>query len=69
MSDTTAPHRNPSAELQTMNDRLAAWAACTAEDSPALIERFEAMGYEVRGKSREEVEAVLRCPPTRVGRG
>ena len=42
MSDTPNPHRNPSAELHTMNDRLAAWAACTAEDSPSLIERFEA---------------------------
>ncbi|AWN50544.1 hypothetical protein [Methylobacterium sp. 17Sr1-1] len=69
MSDTPTPPRNPSAELHTMNERLAAWAACTAEDSPALIERFEAMGYEVRGKSREAVEAVLRCPPTRTGRG
>jgi hypothetical protein len=68
-SDTPLPHRNPSAELQTMNERLAAWAACTAEDSPALIERFEAMGYAVRGKSREEVEAALRCPPERVSRG
>lgn len=68
MSDTPIPHRNPSAELQTMNERLAAWAACTAEDSPALIARFEAMGYAVRDKSREEVEAVLRCPPTRAGR-
>ncbi len=66
-SDTPAPTRNPSAELHTMNERLAAWAACTAEDSPALIERFEAMGYAVRGKSREEVEAALRCPPTRAG--
>ncbi|MGX7706131.1 hypothetical protein [Methylobacterium sp. Gmos1] len=63
-ANDTAPPRNPSAELLTMNERLAAWAACTAEDSPALIERFEAMGYAVRGKSREEVEAVLRCPPT-----
>ncbi|TGD98994.1 hypothetical protein [Methylobacterium nonmethylotrophicum] len=67
-SDIPAPSRNPSAELRTMNDRLAAWAACTAEDSPALIERFEAMGYAVRGRSREEVEAVLRCAPTRAGR-
>lgn len=50
-----------------MNERLAAWAACTAGDSPALVERFEAMGYAVRGKSREEAEAVLRCPPTRMG--
>ncbi|KMO22572.1 hypothetical protein [Methylobacterium platani] len=67
MSDATVPHRNPSAELHTMNERLAAWAACAAEDSPALIARFEAMGYAVRGKTREEVEAALRGPPTRVG--
>ncbi|AWN45397.1 hypothetical protein DK419_02915 [Methylobacterium terrae] len=69
MSDTPLPHRNPSAELHTMNERLAAWAACTAEDSPTLIERLEAMGYAVRGKTREEVEAALRCPPTQAGRG
>ena len=69
MSDAPQPHRNPSVELHTMNDRLAAWAACTAEDSPSLIERLEAMGYAVRGKSREEVEAILRCPPTRAGQG
>ncbi len=69
MTDTPLPHRDPSAELHTMNERLAAWAACAAEDSPALIERFEAMGYAVRGKSREEVEAALRSPPERPGRG
>ncbi len=69
MNEPSTPHRNPSAELHTMNERLAAWAACATEDSPALIERFEAMGYAVRGKTREEVEAVLRCPPERAVRG
>ncbi|KMO27590.1 hypothetical protein [Methylobacterium aquaticum] len=67
MTEITAPPRNPSAELHRMNECLAAWAACTAEDSPALIARFEAMGYAVQGKTREEIEAVLRSPPTRAG--
>lgn len=61
---------NPSPEATTqqlaaMNARLSAWAACSANESPALIEQFEAMGYEVRGKSREQVAEVLRHPPTR----
>ncbi|MGY2048123.1 hypothetical protein [Methylobacterium sp. JK268] len=53
------------ADLTTMTDRLAEWAACSAEESPSLIERFAAMGYDVHGKSREEVAEVLRHPPTR----
>lgn len=52
-------------QLAAMNARLSAWAACSADDSPALIEQFETMGYEVRGKSREQVAEVLRHPPTR----
>lgn len=62
MSDIADNRRNP-------NKRLAAWAACAATDSPALIERFAATGYDVRDKTREDVEAVLRCPPMRAGRG
>ncbi|GJD53086.1 hypothetical protein OPKNFCMD_5857 [Methylobacterium crusticola] len=52
-------------QLATMNAQLALWAACSAEESPPLIEQFEAMGYEVRGKSREAIAEVLRHPPTR----
>ncbi|WP_363325432.1 hypothetical protein [uncultured Methylobacterium sp.] len=48
-----------------MNEQLSTWAACSADESPTLIEQFEAMGYEVRGKSREQVAEVLRHPPTR----
>ena len=33
------------------------------------IDRFEAMGYEVRGKSEEEIADVLHQPPTRGTRG
>ncbi|ACL58576.1 hypothetical protein [Methylobacterium nodulans] len=63
-----APPPDPSADLDSMNMWLAAWAAASAEESPSLIERFEAMGYEVRGKSRDEVAEVLRHPPTRAPR-
>lgn len=52
-------------QLAAMNARLSVWAACSASESPALIDQFEAMGYEVRGKSRDQVAEVLRHPPTR----
>ncbi len=51
--------------LDVTNALLAEWAACAADGSAPLIERFEAMGYAVRGKSREEVAEVLRHPPHR----
>nr|WP_298961886.1 hypothetical protein [uncultured Methylobacterium sp.] len=54
-----------SRQLSAMNEQLSTWAACSADESPTLIEQFEAMGYEVRGKSREQVAEVLRHPPTR----
>ncbi|MCJ2033401.1 hypothetical protein [Methylobacterium sp. J-068] len=50
--------------LVSMNAMLAEWAACCAAESASLIERFEAMGYRVRGKSKEEVTEVLKRPPT-----
>ncbi|VUD72398.1 hypothetical protein MET9862_02996 [Methylobacterium symbioticum] len=64
---TAADHADKtSAErLERTNALLAAWAACSAAESGPLIEQLEALGYAVRGKSREEVEAVLRSPPTR----
>lgn len=52
-------------QLTATNVLLAEWTACTLEDSPALIERLEQMGYEVRGKSRGAVVEVLKQPPTR----
>jgi len=52
-------------QLTATNVLLAEWTACALEDSPALIERLERMGYEVRGKSRGDVVEVLKHPPTR----
>jgi hypothetical protein len=68
MNTDARPDHHASANLAAMNARLAEWAACSAEESPSLVERFEAMGYEVRGKSREEIAEVLRHPPTRPAR-
>jgi hypothetical protein len=48
-----------------MNALLAEWAACSAAKSEPLLERLEMMGYEVRGKARDEVTEVLKHPPTR----
>jgi hypothetical protein len=53
-------------QLTATNVLLAEWTACTLENSPALIERLERMGYDVRGKSRDDVAAVLKHPPTRL---
>ena len=54
----------PAARLASMNEMLAEWASCAAADSPSLIDRFETMGYQVRGKSREDVAEVLKHPPS-----
>lgn len=59
---------NPSEDLDTVNAHLAEWAARSAVTSEALIDRFEAMGYDVRGKSEEDIADVLRRPPTRPAR-
>ncbi len=56
---------NSAERLEDTNALLAEWAACSAEASAPLIERLEALGYAVRGKSREEVAEVLRHPPGR----
>ncbi|MBE7247601.1 MAG: hypothetical protein INR63_21875 [Actinomycetospora chiangmaiensis] len=60
-----SPGGDAKPDLEEVNDSLAAWAARSAATSAALIERFEAMGYEVRGKSEEEIADVLHRPPTR----
>ena len=65
--DRTSSDRSgddPGKRLASMNTMLAEWAACSAAESPSLIERFEAMGYRVRGKSREEVAEVLKHAPS-----
>ncbi|MCJ2083720.1 hypothetical protein [Methylobacterium sp. J-090] len=49
--------------IAALNAMMAEWAACSAAESPSLVERFEAMGYRVRGKSRDEVAEVLKHPP------
>lgn len=61
--------RAAEAELAATNDLLAEWAACAADESAPLVERFEAMGYEVRGKPHEAVAEALRHPPTRPAAG
>ncbi|MEE7456741.1 hypothetical protein MPAR168_00970 [Methylorubrum populi] len=55
---------NPSEQLPKINALLAEWAARSASDSEILIERFERMGYAVRGKSEDEIAEVLKKPPT-----
>lgn len=52
-------------DIAEANDMLAEWAARSATGSETLIERFEAMGYEVRGKSEDEIADILRHKPTR----
>ena len=69
MSPSDAPDDDPEKDLESMNAALADWAARSANDSDALIERFEAMGYAVRGKSEEEIAETLRHPPTRSSKG
>lgn len=51
-------------DLEAVNDLLAEWAARSASTSDALIDRFEEMGYAVRGKSEDEIADVLRHPPS-----
>ena len=60
---------DPAERLNDTNALLAEWAACSAETSAPLIDRLEALGYAVRGKSREAVTEVLKHPPTGPRRG
>ncbi|WP_210032126.1 hypothetical protein [Methylobacterium sp. PvR107] len=55
---------HPEADLERVNNLLAEWAARSATTSAALIDRLEAMGYAVRGKSEDEIADVLHQPPT-----
>jgi hypothetical protein len=63
--DTLSDPKAATEQLADTNELLAEWAATSTEDSPALVERLERMGYEVRGKSRDEITEVLKHPPTR----
>jgi hypothetical protein len=63
--DASSDLKAATERLVDTNELLAEWAAASTEDSPALVERLERMGYEVRGKSREDVSEVLKHPPTR----
>lgn len=67
VSDTQPePQGDPSPpDLEQVNDILAEWAARSASNSAALIDRLEEMGYEVRGKSEAEIADTLHRPPTR----
>lgn len=51
-------------DLEAVNGLLADWAARSAASSETLIERFEQMGYPVRGKSEDEIADILRRPPS-----
>ncbi|MCG5244600.1 hypothetical protein [Methylorubrum extorquens] len=56
---------SPSEQLAKTNEALAEWAARAACDSDRLIDRFEQMGYAVRGKSEDEIVEILKKPPTK----
>lgn len=64
MDSPETPDDDPGAEIAAANAALAEWAARLAAESDALIARFEAMGYAVRGKSEAEVAEILRHPPS-----
>ncbi|MBB5760460.1 hypothetical protein HNR01_000055 [Methylorubrum rhodesianum] len=64
MSDDDLPE-----QLSKTNIALAEWAARSASESDALIERFERMGYDVRDKSVDEVTEILKKPPTKPAQG
>lgn len=63
--DPVTGEASPAEDLDAINANLAEWAARSAATSDALVERFEAMGYEVRGKDEDAIAEVLRHPPTR----
>lgn len=60
--DSREDHDEP--DLEEVNHVLAEWAARSAVTSPELMDRFEAMGYEVRGKPEDAIADILRKPPT-----
>lgn len=56
---------DPGKDIAAANATLSQWAARLAAESDSLIARFEAMGYDVRGKSEAEIAEILRHPPRR----
>ena len=65
MDGSDPQDRDLGEDLQAVNAALAEWAARSATESDALIERLEAMGYAVRGKAEAEISEILRHPPAR----
>lgn len=63
--DPVTGEASPAEDLEAVNARLAEWAARSAATSDALVERFESMGYDIRGKDQDEIAEILRHPPTR----
>ena len=59
-----SPSDPASDDLPKVNAALAEWAARSATESDALIERLEGLGYAVRGKSEDEISEILKHPPT-----
>ena len=59
------PDDGPEKDIAAANAALSEWAARSAAESDSLIARFEAMGYEVRGKSESEIAEILCHPPGR----
>lgn len=55
----------PANALPKATTEFAEWAARAVHESDLLIERFEGLGYEVRGKSEDEIAEVLKHPPTK----
>lgn len=55
---------DPAEDIVRVNAALSEWAARSAADSATLIDRFEDLGYAVRGKSEAEIAEILRRPPT-----
>lgn len=45
------PDADPDRDIAAVNAAFAAWAARSIAGSDTLIERFEAMGYAIRGES------------------
>ncbi|GLS43231.1 hypothetical protein [Methylobacterium brachythecii] len=62
MSDHEKP---PEEKLPEINAMLAEWTARSADDSAMLLERLKGMGYDVAGKSEDEIAEILKKPPTR----
>ena len=65
----TSTGRVPTDDLDKANNVLAQWAARSAADSETLVERLAGMGYDVRGKSEDEIAEVLKHPPTKPASG